>query len=551
MAVNYSPISPRRMMTRSILAVSVTALVASACTNTSGSSAAPKPATDKPIPSFTYTIAQMPSSLNGMTTKIDTAQISSLVTETLEHATLSDGQTTVEPNLASSVTHPNDKTVVYTLRDDAKFSDGTALSPEDVVWSITAAAAPTAESAGNLAGFDSATVTGPHEVTVTGKYGDPNFRLTVSTSVQIQQAKFAQHHPDDLGTPNALPIGTGPYEYQSQTSQDIVLVENPHYWGTRPKAEAIKFAVISDDASARLALQSGSLQGARVNDVKTTNQWASISGTSLHTSTSLESNLLSLDTSKAPFNDVHVRRAVAYAVDRVGVLKAAYGANADLLKTVVPVETISGVAGSLDEAEKFLDQLPQYQFDLKKAQQELAKSAHPNGFTVEVPYRTTDSADKLLVLNLQQNMKSLGVTIEPKPVQPGEWAQSVFSHTTTGIQVLTGLGIVIPDPAGMLYYFVGKKNMVPNSLNIANFTTPDIEQALPAISPSGSGEYTKEQRWDATKLILTDIAEQSAYIPLYTSKTVYALAGGYTFTKVPDTLSLLSGAWINDLRSTE
>ncbi|MFJ7215039.1 ABC transporter substrate-binding protein [Amycolatopsis sp. NPDC098790] len=545
--------APRPAPRRRPLATSlvVAALTASACSSGGGGSPAqPKAATETTIPSFTYAITQLPTSLNGMTTKTDTAQISSLVTETLEHATARDGVPQLSPNLAESVTQPDNKTIVYRLRD-AKFSDGTALTPEDVIWSIEATAAPTAETAGNMAGFASASATGPHEVTVKWKYGDPNMRLGVSGAVQVQKAAFAKQHSSDLGTPSALPIGTGPYKYQAQTSQAIDLVANPQYWGARPKAGSLKFTVIADDSSARLALQSGSIQGAEVKDVKTSNQWQAISGTSLHTSPGLSSNVLSLDTSKAPFDDIHVRNAVAYSVDTGNLGKAAYGDYADTLTTVVPVESIASVAPSLDEAKKFLDQLPKRTFDLGKAKQELAASAHAGGFTAEVPYRTTDPADKLLVLSLQENMKSLGVTIVPKPVQPAEWAQEVFSHTATGIQVLTGLTIIIPDPSGMLYYFVGKENMVPNSLNLANFTTPAIEQALPMISPAGSGGYTKDQRWNATKTIITELAQQAPYVPLYSSKNVYALKDGYTFTEPPGTLDLLTGAWIDYLRSTK
>ncbi|MEV4359137.1 ABC transporter substrate-binding protein [Nonomuraea sp. NPDC049625] len=523
-------------------------LLTACASGASGGPAGRNAPTERKIASFTYAISQMPTSLSGITTKTNTQMITSLVAEPLERIGFDQGQIRITPGLAVSAAEPDKSTVVYRLRDGVTFSDGKPLTPEDVVWSIDAAAAPTAETAGNMQGFKSAEVTGPREVTVTWKYPTAFLRNALG-GLPIQQAAFAKAHPKDLGTSAALPIGTGPYVFKAQTSQDITLARNPGYWGTPPKPDSVKFTVISDNSAAQLAMRSGSLQGVQVNDLKTTAQWKG-SGASLHMADDFNSDLLSMDTGKPPFDDLHVRKAVAHSIDRKGVLAAAFGEHAALLKTIVPTGELAGVAQEA-EAEAFLGRLPAYEFDLAKAKAELAQSAHAGGFEVTVPYLNTSAWERLLLLNLQQNMKQLGVTVTPTPVPPGQWFQTFFSHQTTGIQVITGFGSTLPDPSGLMFGFVGKANMKPNFPNSANFTTPVVEKNFPLIAPETAGKYSKEERWAATRAIITEIAEQVPYVPLYTQQQVYALAGGLTFTRTPTLFDKQSGAWIDLLRSNK
>lgn len=82
-----------------------------------------------------------------------------------------------------------------------------------------------------------------------------------------------------------------------------------------------------------------------------------------------------MDVTKAPFNDVHVRRAVAYSVDRAGIAKAAFGSFATLMTGLVPVAELGAMAGSQATAAAFLSGLPQYPLSETAAKAELAQSA--------------------------------------------------------------------------------------------------------------------------------------------------------------------------------
>jgi peptide/nickel transport system substrate-binding protein len=295
-------------------------------------------------------------------------------------------------------------------------------------------------------------------------------------------------------------------------------------------------------------MRAGQLSGAVVSDIKTVPEWQQIAGTSIYSTPNLDSNLVSLDTAAPPFSDIHVRRAVAYSIDAAAVLKSAFGTYYTPLTGAIPPGEVTAVT-SLANARAFYATLPQYGFDMPKAKAELARSNYPHGFTVTVPYISTQTWMQLLLLNLQQNMKALGVTINLKPETGNQWAQAIFAHQATGLQLLNGFTTTLPSPSELLGSMVGKANEVPGLINIANFSDPAVETALPKIAIATTANYTSAQRWQATQTILSEIANQAAYIPLFSSDNIFALAKGLTFTKTPTEIDELNGQWINYLRA--
>ena len=72
----------------------------------------------------------------------------------------------------------------------------------------------------------------------------------------------------------------------------------------------------------------------------------------------LTSNLLSFDTSRPPFNDLHLRLAIAYSFDRTGIAASAFGNRATLLQALIPPSELVDVAPSASALQQFLSGLP-------------------------------------------------------------------------------------------------------------------------------------------------------------------------------------------------
>ncbi|WP_105973859.1 ABC transporter substrate-binding protein [Streptomyces geranii] len=537
----------RRTMLSAAILTALTTVAATACTSgddtaTTGT----RRTTDKPIPVLDWALPNAPASLDYAKSYDNntTGAVMSLVTEPLERVSSTGAFT---PNLAASVTQPDTTTLVYRLRPGLRFSNGEELTAQDVAWSIGHFTAATAQTAALGQQVGGVSVTGPLEVTVRLKAPAPTARAGIALATLVQNAGFAKAHAKTLGNAGSAPVGTGPYQVDSQTAEKITLVRNPNYTRTRPAADKVVFSVVPDDTARQLALRSGSVDGGPVTNRKSVAQWKAVPDATVHASPSLSQNFLAMDVTRAPFDDVHVRRAVAHSIDVAGVMKAGFDSYAQPMKGLVPAGELAGVAGSRRTAEAFLDGLPRYGLSEADARAELAKSAHPQGFSTTVEYVKDYPWQEFTVLNLQRNMRALGVKITPKPVTANAWYAKFFKHELTGITLPFGFGASYPDPAPLLGKLVGGTNIGPQKINLANWTTPEVDRAQQVVATAGP----RTARWIAAQTILTQVADQVPYVPLFTEDEVYVLGKGLAFDKPGITsFDLSNGSWIFSLKST-
>ena len=167
------------------------------------------------------------------------------------------------------------------------------------------------------------------------------------------------------------PIGTGPFKFESWTRNDrLVLAKNDDYWGEKSKIDKLIIRPIADNAARLQALQTGEIQG---YDLVEPQDIATIEG---------DSNLQIIDRpafnvayvgfniAKKPTDDIKVREAIAYGLDRQAVVDNFYSGRAVLAKEFMPPEVVG-----------YADDVPEYTYDPEKAKQILTDA----GYTLPVP----------------------------------------------------------------------------------------------------------------------------------------------------------------------
>ena len=173
-----------------------------------------------------------------------------------------------EPQLASSWRQVTPTQVRFSLRPNAKFSDGSALTADDVVFSIARAMAKTSNHTIYTQGIDKAVKIDANTVDILLKGPNPVL-LNQLTELRIMSRAWAEKNkslePKDIRTPeetfahrNAL--GSGPYMVKEwQPDQRLVLVRNPHYWDSKlaTNVTEIVYSPIKSDATRIAALLSG------------------------------------------------------------------------------------------------------------------------------------------------------------------------------------------------------------------------------------------------------------------------------------------------------
>ena len=161
------------------------------------------------------------------------------------------------PQVATSWHYTDNTTIVFDIRNDITFQDGTKLTPADVVFSIRRITNPAFKSS-QLSQFDqiaSAEVTGPDQVTLHTKTPYP-----VLLAQLVKLSIVPQAYVERLGDVkfNQQPMGSGPYRLESrQNGVQSVLTANDHYWRGKPPFPTVIFRVVPADATRVADLRAG------------------------------------------------------------------------------------------------------------------------------------------------------------------------------------------------------------------------------------------------------------------------------------------------------
>jgi peptide/nickel transport system substrate-binding protein len=386
------------------------------------------------IPEITWSLASVPETLfvpHAWST--DNGVIMSLVQE---GPLLFGDDLAMVPGPADSWSFTDPTTVVYKLRAGVTFSDGSPLTVDDVVATINYHITPANGS--QVASFYSAvkSVEATDDKTVTIKLKAPNvqFQYWAAHMAGFLFKKEQLANTEDLGTPDALPLGTGPYKVvEFAPAERVVLEAREDYWGGAPVVKRIKIVAIPDAQARILALKNGDIDGTFQVAITDLEQWKAVENSTVYTAPSLATFVLPLDHSTAPFDDVHVRRAIAYSVDREGLVKALLKGNGESLAALNPIEMWSGVL-TPDEVKAFYATIPSYAFDMAKAKAELAQSKHASGFAFTVPVSSAlpDMVNSLQ--SLAQNLKQLNIDMTVKEMDNNQWLAQYFAHENLGMQ---------------------------------------------------------------------------------------------------------------------
>ncbi len=170
----------------------------------------------------------------------------------------------------------------------------------------------------------------------------PSFSMGSPTAMQKYGANQGSVDADGVFHPTGTyatqhPTGTGPFMLSSWTRGDkLVLVRNPKYWGTPAKLSTLIFKPIADNAARLQALQNGEIQG---YDLVEPQDIATIKGDEdlkLLSRPPFNVGIVGMNQAIPPMNNIKVRQAVAYGLDRAGVVKAFYGGRGVVAKEFQP-----------------------------------------------------------------------------------------------------------------------------------------------------------------------------------------------------------------------
>jgi peptide/nickel transport system substrate-binding protein len=296
-------------------------------------------------------------------------------------------------------------TYVYNIRDDAKFADGSPMTMEDVMFSLSryrdpALASPLAWMYDNVKSIEQ---TGDWQFTVKLKQADALWKHTFATTAgHVHSKAFIEKTGDKYGTPEGGVLGTGPYTLTKwDTGNEVVLDYNENYWNKsevgEPSVKHVVFQIIPEDASRLLASTSGQIDLNLFTPVEMLKDVEASNRVSLMKIPSVGLEFIAFNCKKAPFDDVNVRLAIAHAIDAANLqenIVKDYGSATNYLP--VPASLFLFEKETWENYERTCNSA---KYDLEKAKATLALSSRPEGFkcTIAVDEQSINNSVALFV----------------------------------------------------------------------------------------------------------------------------------------------------------
>lgn len=430
-----------------------------------------------------------------------------------------DGTGVLQPALAEKWEQTSPTTYVYTLRSDATFNDGVPVTVDDVIYSI--GLAQDAKFSPNIAyawgNTQSVKKTADNEITITLKSPDVAFEWVpcAANALFVTSQKYVDASSGDYGTPKSLMYGTGPYKVTKFVPDSGLELERVDtWWGGAVPVKTVQIDFIPEEATRLLARQSGDIDMAINISLDQAQQWEDTENTSVLFAPDRSYVGIDFNTVVSPFDDIHVRRAIAYACDRQAFVDNLLDGHGEAATALTTPEQISGVLGA-EGAREALATVLDLPYDLDAAAQELAQSKVPDGFTTKVGVSSSAPQVSAAFQVIKAAVEPLGIIIEIEEMPVEQWfgtigskdwglANMVYSSTTG-------------DPAELANWFLGEGNP-------ASYSNPEVTDLMSQVREETDPAKRIDLLIEAQRIALQDLP----YVPLWWGVAATAISDDYT-----------------------
>jgi peptide/nickel transport system substrate-binding protein len=403
------------------------------------------------------------------------------------------------PSLATEWSYNDDNTVLtLTLRDDVKFTDGTAFNADAAAQNLTRFRDGTSPNASFLAALGTATAVDATTVELTLTQPDPALLHYLSQNAGMQESPAAFGAADV----QTNPVGSGPYILD--TAKTVVgtsyeFTKNPDYWDPDSvHYDNLSIKVFADSTSMLNAIKGGQVNGAKLAD-NTNNAEVEAAGYTINPFELDWTGLIIFDrdgSMNPALADVRVRQALNYAIDTKAMLTAV-GEGLGTPTTQIFPTTSAAYDEDLDS---------RYAFDPAEAKKLLAAAGYADGLTLEMP--STSLGNPAVFTLIQQQLKDVGITV---------------NYTDTGTNFIADLlapkyGVTWMQLQQDADWALINFELTPNaSFNPTKYQDPTVDALVATI-----GTGTEDEADAALKELNAYIVEQAWFAPWYRVQSSYA-----------------------------
>ncbi len=394
------------------------------------------------------------------------------------------------------------KVITFVLQDNVKFHNGKAFTSADVKYTFDELFKSNGFKAGAFADtVDDKRV--PHIDSI----DTPDPKTVVFTlnraSLQNQLLSNLVAVPiipeGTVGQQATQPVGSGAFKFVSfDQSQNIVeLAANPDYWEGAPKIEKIRIKTVTDANSLQAELQSGGVDIAPLPTNLSPDTLKSLGNSpSLKVEQFNGSNIqyLQFNTQAAPLNNLKLRQAIAYGIDREKIINELLFRQAAIAHSILPADSWAYNAGT------------KYSYDLAKAKQLVQESGY-KGEPIKFKFAAGGMATNQYAQVIQNSLVQTGLNVEIETLERNAFLKQLGLGQ---YQMSTGIWVGgNQDPIFLNDLFTTKK--IPNEkakvscCNRSRYSNPEVDKLIEQAFNSTNREQAKELYFQAQEIISNEV----------------------------------------------
>ncbi|MBQ4781511.1 glutathione ABC transporter substrate-binding protein GsiB [Pectobacterium versatile] len=346
--------------------------------------------------------------------------------------------------------------------------------------------------------------------------------LAHPAAVMISPAALKQYGKD-IGF---HPVGTGPYRFVAWNQTDFVKVEkfNGYWKAGLPKLDSITWRPVVDNNTRAALLQTGEAQFAYPIPFEQAKVLEKNDKLALVASPSILHRYISMNVTQKPFDNLKVREALNYAINKEALIKVAFSGYATPAEGPLP--------SSIDYSVKYHP----WPYDPAKARELLKEAGYPDGFTTTLWSSHNHSTAQKVLQFTQQQLAQVGVKVQVTAMDAGQRAAEVEGKGVkeTGVRLFyTGWSASTGEADWALSPLFATASWPPAQFNTAFYSNPQVDADLAnALKTTDRTEKQKLYK-DAQDKIWAD----APWIFLATERLVSANSKKLTgFYVMPDTL---------------
>ena len=420
----------------------------------------------------------------------------------------------LEPQLAESWTVSDDGlTYDFVLNEGVTFSSGADFTADDVKFSLERVKTDWKINIAKMAVLDHVEVVSPTEARVVLTRPSNSWLFDMATTVGMM---FDEDGVADLA---ATPVGTGPFEVTEFVAGDHLSLEaRDDYWGEAPAMKDVTLRYFADAVASTNAMRAGDvdmLYNMQAPDLVA--QFEADDAVQVIDGTSNGEILLSMNNKTAPFDDIRVRQAVAYALDRQAILDTAWAGYGSMIGAMVPPTD-----------PYYEDLTDKYAYDPERAEKLLAEAGVEDlAIQFDVPTRPYATAVSEVIVS---QLAEVGITATINSTEfPAVWLDKVFTKHDYQMSVILS---------------VEARDLLPTF----NVPTYYIGYDNTEIAPlATAADAASEEEWIAGMKEITEIiADDVPAVPLFLFPNLVIASAdltGIAGNSVTESLVLSGLAW--------